>query len=191
MYCIVGLGNPGESYVGTRHNIGFRVVEALATTQRTSIRRQEFQALTARSRICRTEVLIMKPQTFMNLSGRSLREAGRKLPIEPERTVVVYDDVDLPFGRLRIRVGGGSGGHRGIASIIDETGEPSFIRLRLGVGRSDPHRDMSEHVLETFSDEEEEALGGIVGRAVDALRAIVCRGVTPAMNEFNRGAEVP
>ncbi|MBI5505110.1 MAG: aminoacyl-tRNA hydrolase, partial [Deltaproteobacteria bacterium] len=121
-FCVVGLGNPGEEYRGTRHNVGFEVVDVVAARAETDIRRPEFRALTAAVRICRSMVVVMKPQDYMNRSGCSVAEALQALGVAASNLVVVHDDLDLPLGRLRVRVGGGAGGHRGVASVLDELG---------------------------------------------------------------------
>ncbi len=185
MYCVVGLGNPGEEYIGTRHNVGFRVADRVAADSGNNIRRPLYRALTATARICRTEVLIMKPQTYMNRSGASVLEACRALAIAAQDCVVVHDDVDLPLGRLRIRVGGGSGGHRGMDSIIEVTGQSDFVRLRVGVGRPTEAVDTSAHVLADFEPQEQALVQSVVENAASAVHAIVCDGVKPAMDKYN------
>ena len=185
MFCVVGLGNPGAEYTGTRHNLGFRVADELAARYDTHIRRRDYSALTATVRIGRTEVLIMKPQTFMNLSGRSMRSASRKLGIPVERWVVVCDDADLPCGKLRVRLGGGTGGHRGIASIIEDTGERDFIRVRLGLGRPEGRVSLADWVLERIGGEDLRTYEDLVERAADAVECVVQKGVPHAMQEFN------
>jgi PTH1 family peptidyl-tRNA hydrolase len=185
MYCIVGLGNPGEEYADTRHNVGFRVVDQLAKSRDTHIRRPEYRALTATVRLGRTEVLVMKPQTYMNRSGVSVAAALTDNELAPRDLLVVYDDVDLPLGRVRVRADGGSGGHNGIQSIIDELGDPSFARLRLGVGRPQSEGDMIDYVLASFSEEEAEGVRLLVERGVDAATVFVADGVTVAMQKFN------
>jgi PTH1 family peptidyl-tRNA hydrolase len=185
MFCVVGLGNPGAEYTGTRHNLGFRVADELAARYDTRIRRRDYSALTATVRMGRTEVLLMKPQTFMNLSGRSMRAASRKLGIPADRWIVVCDDADLPLGKLRVRSGGGTGGHRGIASIVQDTGERNFVRVRLGLGRPEGRVDLADWVLERIGAEDVAAYDETVDRAADAVECIVKRGVQRAMQEFN------
>lgn len=185
MFCVVGLGNPGARYKETRHNIGFRVVERLGAGHNTDIRRLQFQALTATIAIGRTEVLLMKPQTYMNLSGESVDAARRALDIAPERIVVTHDDVDLPLGRIRVRPGGAAAGHRGIASIIETLGSESFARVRLGVGRPADGIDTAEYVLRDFDQSEQETLEAMVARASAAIEALVEDGVEASMRRFN------
>ena len=180
MYCIVGLGNPGEEYADTRHNVGFRVVDQLARAKDTHIRRPEYLALTATLRLGRTEVLVMKPQTYMNRSGRSVVAAMSENGFALRDLLVVYDDVDLPLGRVRVRTGGSSGGHNGIQSIIDELGDPSFTRVRLGVGRPQVEGDMIDHVLSPFSEEEAEGVRLLIERGAEAATTFVVDGATVA-----------
>ena len=189
-YCVAGLGNPGERYIPTRHNLGFRVADRLASERSTDIRRLEYQALTATVRIGRSEVLLMKPQTYMNRSGQSVSDAWHALALDARRLVVVYDDVDLPLGRIRIRRGGGSGGHRGVDSIIAQIGEAGFARVRIGVGRPPDGVAVDRFVLEPFADAEREVVDVAVERAARAACAIVTDGLEVAMQRFN-AAEPP
>ncbi len=185
MYCIVGLGNPGEEYANTRHNVGFRVVDELAKSCDTHIRRSEYRALTATLRVGRTEVLVMKPETYMNRSGESVAAALSDTGIQPADMLVVYDDVDLPLGRVRIRPDGGSGGHNGIKSIIEHLSDSGFGRLRLGVGRPESDGDMIDHVLSPFSADEAEGLELLIERGVAASKIFIADGVRAAMQVFN------
>jgi len=185
MFCVAGLGNPGEKYSSTRHNLGFRVADELAESCHTSIRRREFRALTAVVTIGRSEVLLLKPQTFMNVSGESVASACKGLGITPDHVIVVFDDADLASGRLRVRRGGGTGGHRGVASIIDALGSTDFVRLRLGIGRPPEGRELADWVLEQVAGAEHRALDELVARAAGAVREIVVNGAEQAMQKFN------
>jgi PTH1 family peptidyl-tRNA hydrolase len=187
-YCVAGLGNPGERYTLTRHNVGFRVADRLARDRSTDIRRLEFQALTAIVEIDRSEVLLMKPQTYMNRSGESVAAACRETGLDPGRLIVVYDDVDLPLGRIRVRRGGGAGGHRGVRSVIEETGESAFARVRIGVGRPPAGMAVEQYVLEPFAPQEEPVVEAAIERAAGAVRAIVNDGIEAAMQRFNAAA---
>jgi PTH1 family peptidyl-tRNA hydrolase len=191
MFCVAGLGNPGGKYTSTRHNIGFRVVDRLAEAGSTRIRRREFLALTATIRIDRTEVLLMKPQTYMNRCGRSLEVACRTLGIPSERVIVVVDDADLPAGRVRIRRGGGTGGHRGIASIIEETGSRDFARVRLGIGRPPAGVELADYVLGDLEEQERAALDELVARGAEAVTEIITDGLEAAMQAFNAAPVTP
>ena len=185
MYIVVGLGNPSSQYTGTRHNIGFDIVDQLAAEHDTDIRRPEYQALTAKTEICRTEVLLMKPQTFMNLSGRAVGEACRDARISPDQVIVAYDDADLDFGRLRLRRGGGSGGHNGIKSIADALDEPTFLRVRAGIGRPRGNMDLSDYVLAKFRRSEQAEAKDLTDRATTAIRDIIEHGIERAMQIHN------
>ena len=186
MFCVVGLGNPGDRYTSTRHNLGFRVVETIAESCQTRIRRPEFRALTAVVTIGRSEVLLLEPQTFMNLCGESVASACQGLGIPPERVIVVYDDADLATGRLRIRCGGGTGGHRGVASIVDALGSAGFVRVRLGIGRPPEGKELADWVLEEALEEPARTgLEELAARGAEAIREIVTNGATSAMQLFN------
>jgi len=184
MYCIAGLGNPGEEYKDTRHNLGFQVVDTFAERLSASIRRQRYEALTVSAKSGRTEGLIMKPQTFMNLCGRSVSAACHDLGIAEENVVVVYDDADLPLGRLRLRQGGGSGGHRGVESVIEELGTTDFGRVKVGVGKSEDS-ELSDYLLSDFDESEKALVKKIAGVAADALSVALGAGFVTAMNRFN------
>ena len=184
MFVVVGLGNPGKGYKGTRHNIGFEVADLLAARHDTRIRRRNYQALTASIRVGRTEVLLIKPQTYMNASGLSVAGVCRNLTVDEGGLIVVHDDSDLEPGRIRVLRGGGSAGHKGIASIIEETGGSDFTRIRLGVGRPDVGA-LTDHVLDSFTKDEAEVIGAMTGRAADAVAAVVTEGLEAAMRTFN------
>jgi PTH1 family peptidyl-tRNA hydrolase len=184
---IVGLGNPGDGYANHRHNIGFRVVEALARTHRLSFSRQKrFQAHVAEGRIAGRRTILAKPQTFMNLSGRAVGRLVRARGIELERLLVVYDDLDLPLGRLRLRPEGGAGGHKGMRSILDTLGSQAFPRLRVGIGRPPGQMDPADYVLRPFHVQEGPVLAQVVERAVAAVECWLVDGLVAAMDEFNQ-----
>ena len=189
MFCVAGLGNPGERYSSTRHNLGFRVTEAIAESCHARIRRREYRALTAIVEIGRSEVLLLEPQTFMNRCGESVASACQGLGISPECVIVVYDDADLASGRLRVRRGGGTGGHKGVASIIQSLGSAEFVRLRLGIGRPPASRELADWVLEEPVGQEQQQLDELVERAAEAVTEIVMNGAEAAMQRFN--ANVP
>ena len=181
---IVGLGNPGREYARTRHNVGFEVVDALAKRHRTRIIRRMGRALIARARIAGQDVTLAKPQTFMNLSGEAVGYMARREKIEPSEILVIYDDMDLPLGRIRLRPDGSSGGHKGMRSIIERLGTKEFPRLRIGIGSAD--RDAVEHVLSRFRRGEREAARGAIQTAADAVEMILTDGLEAAMNLYNR-----
>lgn len=196
MKLVVGLGNPGPRYARTRHNVGFRIAECFAARHAIALDSERFGARFGRGRIAApagesVDVGVLEPQGFMNLSGDAVALALSKLPVEdPARDLMVaFDDVDLPFGRLRLRTGGGSGGHKGLADLIEKLGREDLPRLRFGIGRPSTPIDVIDWVLQRFSPEEEQALGGLVSQAADALDAWLFEGLAPAMNRYNRAAE--
>jgi PTH1 family peptidyl-tRNA hydrolase len=193
---VVGLGNPGRRYAATRHNVGFRIAERFAEQHGIPLRSSRFGGRFGRGAVggpggAPLDVGVLEPQTYMNLSGDSVSEALRCLPVEdPGRDlIVVVDDVDLPFGRLRIRPRGGAAGHRGLSHLIERVGRSDFPRLRFGVGRPTVPMDTADYVLQRFSPEEERALDGRIDEAAAALRAILVDGIQAAMNRFNRDPE--
>lgn len=187
MKLVVGLGNPGRRYARTRHNVGFRAVERFAERHRIALEAERFEGRFGRGRALGLDVGVLEPQTFMNLSGGSVAQALRMLPVgDPaEDLLVVFDDVDLPFGRLRVRAGGGAGGHRGMTDVIARIGRRDFARLRIGVGRSEGPADTVGHVLGRFSPEEEKALPALLDEASAAIEEVLVRGAASAMNRFN------
>lgn len=185
MKLLVGLGNPGAKYVGTRHNIGFMVAERFAERHRISLKKKGYQGIYGVGRAVGAETTVLLPQTFMNLSGACVNAAFQSLGVTPGDLIVTYDDLDLPFGSLRIKVDGGHGGHNGIRDICNVLGRKDFIRLRVGIGRPD-HGNTTGHVLGRFSAEEGRDLSGVIEAAADAVEAIIAEGVPPAMNRFNK-----
>jgi len=188
MRLVVGLGNPGARYANTRHNVGFRVIDELARRWGIQTGPRRFEALTGGGAIRGVRTLLLKPQTFMNLSGRAVREATafHKLPLAD--LLVVVDDMALPLGRLRIRQAGSAGGHNGLASVIAELGTEEFARLRIGIGAVGGER-MVQHVLSPFEPGELAVLERAVARAADAVECWAAEGCQAAMNAFNRPGE--
>jgi len=184
MKLIVGLGNPGRQYENSRHNVGFRVVEELARRWRIDIARRAFSGNLGRGRIQERPVVLLQPATYMNLSGRSVREAVTFYKLELEDLLVVVDDLALPIGRLRLRARGSSGGHKGLTSVINELGSETFARLRVGIDRAEEGSAVS-HVLGSFSADEGERIGRVIPRAADAAECWLTDGVENAMNKFN------
>ena len=184
MKLVVGLGNPGRKYDGTRHNVGFDVVDVLAAGHHLEWESAPADALIARWRAA--SVLVAKPLTFMNLSGHAVGELMRFYKVEREDIVVIVDDANLELGRLRARPSGSAGGHNGLKSIIGALGSEDFARLRVGVGRGDARRDLADHVLARFDPQEREDVAEAVGRAADAAELFVSQGIGPVMNRFNR-----
>jgi PTH1 family peptidyl-tRNA hydrolase len=185
---IVGLGNPGRRYERTRHNIGFKVVERLAADHGSPRWREERQALVARIMVDERDVLLAKPQTFMNLSGQAVRALAARYHLPPASILVISDDLDLPFARLRLRAGGSPGGHNGLRSIIAELGTQDFLRLRIGIGRP-AEGDPIEYVLSPFEPAEARDLDYICRVAADEALYVVRHGIRAAMNQFNGRAD--
>jgi peptidyl-tRNA hydrolase, PTH1 family len=182
---IVGLGNPGRTYARSRHNAGFRVVLRLAERHGVAVTTRKFGALTGRGAVARRPALLALPQTFMNASGEAVAPLLGYFRAEPADLVVVHDDVDLAFGRLKLKQGGGTGGHKGLASLVGQLGTDAFVRVRVGIGRPEPVGDVTDWVLERFSPDEEAALDAIVEEAADAVEAVLADGAKAAMNRFN------
>jgi PTH1 family peptidyl-tRNA hydrolase len=184
---VVGLGNPGAEYASHRHNAGFLVVEALAQEHGLVFaRRRRARAYVAEGCVGSQRILLAKPQTFMNLSGRAVGRLSRAYGIAPESVLVVYDDLDLPLGRLRMRSEGGAGGHKGMRSIIETLGTQSFPRLRVGIDRPPGRMDPADYVLQPFSSEEQACISESLQRAVAAIECWLAEGVVAAMDQFNR-----
>ena len=185
-WLVVCLGNPGARYERTRHNVGFLVADRLAALHGTPIRRLRFKALTAEMTLGGARALVLKPQTFMNLSGESARDAAAFYRIPPERVLVVSDDVSLPAGKLRVRRSGSAGGHNGLKSIIYQLASDQFPRVKIGVG-APPHPEyqMVDWVLGVPAGEEKEAVDAAVARAAEAVECIIRLGADKAMNEYN------
>jgi len=181
---VVGLGNPGRKYDGTRHNAGFDVLDLLAGRHRLEWESAPADALIAKWRPA--SVLLAKPLTFMNLSGYAIGELLRFYKIDLPDLFVVVDDANLELGRLRARPSGSAGGHNGLKSIIEALGNEEFARLRVGVGRGDARRDLADHVLAKFDPDERIEVAEAVGRAADAAELFVTEGIVAVMNRFNR-----
>jgi PTH1 family peptidyl-tRNA hydrolase len=190
MKLIVGLGNPGRKYRETRHNVGFAVVEELAGRHSATFESAPSEALLARVRALGDGgTLLVKPLTMMNASGFAVSEIARYFRIAFDDILVVADDVNLPLGRLRARPGGSAGGHNGFRSIIEQLGSPGFARLRIGIGRGDPRRDLADYVLGGFDADERPLVAEVVGRAADASELFVAEGIEPVMNRFNAAGD--
>ncbi len=182
---VVGLGNPGPRYAPTRHNVGFMVADRLAEEAGIAVGREKFGAEFGRGRIDGHEIILAKPNSFMNRSGPPVRALAEFFQISTREVLVIHDDIDLDFGRLKIKEKGGHGGHNGIRSLIDAFGGGDFARLRVGIGRSDGGRAVADYVLDRFLPEEAGVLPQIIDRARDAVITILCKGITAGMNQFN------
>jgi PTH1 family peptidyl-tRNA hydrolase len=186
MWLIVGLGNPGAQYVWTRHNCGFWVIDELAHRAGREVRIAECHALTARAKIDGVDVLLAKPQTFMNLSGVAVADLKKKYDVtETAKVLTVSDDFALPFGKIRVRPGGAAGGHNGLKSVIAKLGTQDFPRLRLGIAPEYPIDDPSDFVLSEFPRKDRDALTEMVARAADAVEAVLTTGIAEAMAKYN------
>ena len=185
-WLIVGLGNPGDNYARTRHNAGFRALDCLAGKLGVKIDRAKFRALTAQATWQEQKLLLMKPQTFMNNSGLAVMDAVNFYKLPPERVLVLFDDISLPVGRLRIRADGSAGGHNGIKSIIGGLNSQSFPRVKIGVGaKPHPDYDLADWVLSNFTGPEDKLITEAAARAADAALEIIARGVPAAANDYN------
>lgn len=184
-FLVVGLGNPTSRYQATRHNIGFRVVDALLGSQSTT---ERFSGEMAKLNIEGQSVVVLKPMTYMNASGRSVRPTLDFFKVDASRLIVVHDELDIPFGTVRLKLGGGEAGHNGLRSISQELGTKNYVRLRVGIGR--PPKDfvgqISDFVLQAFPLAEEAALGDVAQSACSAIRLVLTRGFDSAANEVNR-----
>ena len=185
-WLIVGLGNPGSEYQRTRHNCGFRALDILAEQLGCKVDRLKFQGLYTQTNYGGRKLFLLKPQTYMNLSGRSVLQLSAYFGIPPQRIIVMFDDISLEPGRLRVRAEGSAGGHNGIKSIIQELGSQSFPRVKIGVGaKPHPDYDLADWVLSSFSAQEEKALSVSLPNAAQAALAIIDHGVPEAANRFN------
>lgn len=186
MYLIVGLGNPGKRFDFTRHNAGFLVLDVIAARLQAKVDRIKFRSLIAETRIDGEKAVLMKPQTFMNLSGEAVRAAAEYYKIPSEKIIVIYDDIDIPFGSLRLRPRGSSGTHNGMRNIVYQLETEEFPRVKVGIRGERHGAELHEYVLSTFSKEEAAHLEEILRRAADATLAAVKDGVDSAMNRYNQ-----
>jgi PTH1 family peptidyl-tRNA hydrolase len=189
LFLVAGLGNPGQAYRHNRHNAGFMVVDRLAKRLGVVFSKMESKALVTRGEYQGKRILIAKPRTFMNLSGQAIGALQRFYKLPLENLLVVYDDVDLLLGTIRIRPGGGSGGHNGMGSIIERLGSEEFPRLRLGIDRPPGRMEAADYVLQDFSSADLEFIEPVMEKAVDAILAFVADGLDTAMNRYNGGEE--
>jgi len=181
---IVGLGNPGRKYAGHRHNVGFQCLDHLAEAWGLSFSKRKHKALLAQGHIAGLKAILAKPQTFMNLSGQAVERMARFYKVPPENILVIYDDLDLPVGKIRLRPEGGSGGHKGMKSVIEQLGSNGFPRLRVGIGRP-THGDPVDYVLSDFAPDEQIAMEQAYERAVSAVELWLTEDIAAAMNRHN------
>ncbi len=189
---IVGLGNPGTKYAGNRHNIGFMCVDRFVRDNSLTFARNNSQAKIVEGRIAGHDIVLAKPQTFMNNSGESVGRLVRKFKVKIDNLIVIHDDLDLPLGRIRIRLGGSSGGHKGINSIVEHTGNQDFIRVRVGIGRPNVletgktnEDEVITYVLGDFTTEEKLMIGEVIPCVSEALQSLLDAGLTETMNKYN------
>lgn len=186
MYVIAGLGNPGRDYVGTRHNVGFEVIDVIANKFDINLNKEKFRAVFGEGRIGGEKVMLVKPQTFMNLSGESIREIMDWYKISPEELIVIYDDISLDVGTIRIRPKGSAGGHNGIKNIIYQLNTDVFPRIKIGIGKpSHEDYELVDYVLGKFSKEETDILIKTAIRATEAVEVMISDSVELAMSKFN------
>lgn len=185
-WLLVCLGNPGKQYENTRHNIGFLTADEIERRSGVKINKLRYRALTGEVKLGGERVLVMKPQTYMNLSGEAVKLAGAFYKIPPERVIVISDDVSLPLGKLRIRANGSAGGHNGLKNIIQHLGTDAFPRIKVGVGApAHPEHEMVDWVIGNFTPAEKKVVSEAVGRAADAVECLIEKGVSEAQNKFN------
>ena len=182
---VVGLGNPGHKYAGNRHNVGFQCLDRLAAAWGLSFSRRKHKALLAEGEIAGRKVILAKPQTFMNLSGQAVERLVRFYRLPPENILVIYDDLDLPLGKIRLRPKGGAGGHKGMKSIIEHLGTQDFPRLRVGIGRP-AHGDPVDYVLSDFTLDQRIVMEEVYGRVIAAVELWLTEGIEAAMNRYNQ-----
>ena len=182
---VVGLGNPGPEYEAGRHNVGFRVVDTLAGRIGMVLNRCRYRSLFAMGSLHGVQVLLVKPLTFMNESGFTVSRWQQALCLEPSRVILVHDDLDLPPSQLRIKIGGGHGGHRGVRSVLESMGSPDFVRVKVGIGRPQEGQDAVQHVLGSFEEREGDVIQVVVQRAADAVEVLLEEGLEAAMNRYN------
>jgi PTH1 family peptidyl-tRNA hydrolase len=186
---IIGLGNPGRGYRHNRHNIGFQILDALAEDLGARFTRVQANALVTDARLEGVRLILAKPQTFMNNAGQSVSSLDRFFKLPPEQILAVHDDLDLPLGSLRLRPGGGSGGHRGLGSIVEHLGLAAFPRLRFGIGRPPGTMDPADYVLQDFGPLEQDIVTASLERAVACIRTFALDGIQTAMTQFNATPE--
>ena len=185
MYLIAGLGNPSKTYEGTRHNVGFAMIDAIADAFQIDVTTKKHKAIVGRGVIEGMKVILAKPQTYMNLSGESIREIADFYKIDPENMIIIYDDVSLDVGRLRIRKKGSAGGHNGIKNIIAHLGTDVFPRIKVGIGEKPQGWDLADYVLSKYSKEEQQALREASDDVSGAVKLMVMDNIDAAMNQYN------
>jgi PTH1 family peptidyl-tRNA hydrolase len=186
MYLIAGLGNPGQQYAGTRHNIGFMMLDHFAEKNNLTFTDSKWKALVSKAVVWDESVVLLKPQTFMNLSGMAVAQAVNFYKLQPANIIVIHDDLDMEFGRLKIVSGGGDGGHKGIRSIIEHLGTKNFPRIKIGIGRPPTPVPPDKYVLSTFNSEEKKMIEQKMSLVIEGLRVSLQQGISAAMTFINR-----
>jgi peptidyl-tRNA hydrolase, PTH1 family len=186
LFIIVGLGNPGSRYDNTRHNVGFDTIDLLSHQNNIKVSKIKYKAVIGEGTLGRTRVILVKPQTFMNLSGESVRELMAWYKVPPANLIIIYDDIDLPLGKLRVRPSGSSGTHNGMRSVIYQTQSDQFPRIRIGIGRPPENWDLADFVLSKFTADDRKVINEVITKAADAVISIVSSGVNDAMSKFNK-----
>ncbi|MCQ2563089.1 MAG: aminoacyl-tRNA hydrolase [Mogibacterium sp.] len=187
-YVIVGLGNPGKEYAETRHNMGYKAIDVLSSDENIEIRRNKFHSLIGQGRIAGKKVILVKPETYMNRSGIAVREVAMYFNVAPENLIVIYDDIDLPSGSIRVRKSGGAGTHNGMKSVVEQLGTKDFVRIRIGVGAAEAGEDLVDRVIGEVPKAERELLQKAAAEAAAAVKDIITIGVDNAMNRHNHVA---
>jgi len=185
MYLIAGLGNPGQQYAGTRHNAGFMMLDYLAEKNKLTFADSKWKALVAKAIVWDESVVLLKPETFMNLSGTAVAQAAHFYKLQPAHIIVIHDDLDMKFGRIKIVSGGGDGGHKGIRSIIEHLGTKEFTRIKIGIGRPDPPVLPEKYVLGKFDSAEKEIIKRKMSVAYEGIRILLQQGIAAAMTLIN------
>lgn len=191
MFLVVGLGNPEDEYEGTRHNVGFEVADTLAKRAGLRFSDKKFKARMARGDIAGESCVLLKPQTYMNVSGESVGPAAGFFKLATKEIIVVHDELDLPIGRIKLKIGGGHGGHNGLRSLKQHLPDDGFVRVRIGIGRPPPEWDPADYVLSRFKSSERREADRAVDEAADAVESILRDGLDKAMNVYNRAKEEP
>ena len=184
-YVIAGLGNPGKEYEDTRHNMGYKAIDVLSSNENIEVKRSKFHSLFGRGTIAGSKAILVKPVTYMNRSGIAVREAAMYFDVAPQNLIVIYDDIDLPAGSIRIRKSGGAGTHNGMKSVVQELGTKDFVRIRIGIGSAEAGEDLVDRVIGKVPKSEKELLQKAAAEAADAVRDIIAIGVDNAMNRHN------
>ena len=185
MYLIVGLGNPEEEYSKTRHNMGFNTINKISQQYNIEVKQNKFQALYGSGMIEKEKVILLKPQTYMNLSGEAIKEARDFYNVKPEEIIVIYDDIDIEKGKIKLRKKGGPGSHNGMKSVVQELSTTDFIRIRVGIGQPEFKSDMINYVIGKVPEEEQKILQQGTKKAAEAIEEILKNGIDIAMNKFN------